>query len=127
MANVIKPDELASTILSTMEDYVKVTEEAVWEGIEQTSKEAVQELRSARPAGSGEYRSWDKYNHGWTIMKSKRDKRATVHNATSYQLTHLLENGHALRQGGRAKAFPHILPVAEKAEDDLLKNIKKNI
>lgn len=127
MASEIKPEELASEILSTMKEYVKVTEEAAWQGIEMTAKEAVQKLRNAHPAGSGEYRTWDRYNKGWTIMKTKRDKKATVHNATSYQLTHLLENGHALRQGGRAKAFPHILPVAERAEKDLLDNIKRNI
>ena len=127
MATKISPDELAKTILETMEQYVNVTEEGAWRGVEITAREAVDELRSANPAGSGKYRNWSKYNNGWTIMKTKREKKATVHNATEYQLTHLLEKGHALHQGGRAKAFPHIAPVAERAEQDLLENIRKNI
>lgn len=104
-----------------------MTEEAAWNGVSDTSKTALQELRSAHPSGSGRYGSWDKYNRGWTVKKTKRDKTATIHNATDYQLTHLLEKGHAKVNGGRTGAFPHIAPVAEKCEDALLKNIRKYI
>jgi len=37
-----------------------------------------------------------------------------------YRLTHLLENGHALPQGGRADAFPHIKYGQELAEKRML-------
>ena len=45
------------------------------------------------------------------------------YNDKHYQLTHLLEKGHALVNGGRARAFPHIGPVAERAEENLIDNI----
>lgn len=130
MSRKVTVDNLASTIMKELEEYRDVTDEAVEKGVSETAKEAVQELRNAHPSGSGQYGSWDKkYNKGWKVMQTKRDKRyhkkATIHNATDYQLTHLLEKGHALRQGGRARAFPHIAPVAEKCEDELIKNIKK--
>ena len=96
-------------------------------GVSDTSQTALKKLRSAHPAGSGEYGSWDKYNRGWTVMKTKRDKTATIHNATDYRLTHLLEKGHAKVNGGRTRAFPHIAPVAEECEDELIKNIRKYI
>jgi hypothetical protein len=113
-----------------MEEFADFTEEAVDKGVSETAKEAVEELRNAHPSGSGQYGSWDEsYNKGWKVMQTKTDKRyhkkATIHNATDYQLTHLLEKGHALRSGGRTRAFPHIAPVAEKCEDQLIKNIKK--
>lgn len=130
MSKKVTVDNMASAILQELEKYRDVTEEAVEKGVSETAKEAVKELRNAHPSGSGKYGSWDKkYNKGWKVMQTKRDKRyhkkATIHNETDYQLTHLLEKGHALRQGGRAQAFPHIAPVAEKCEDELIQNIKK--
>ena len=127
MSKKVKVDDLSKAILEELKNYEGVTEEAAWNGVSDTSKTALQELRSAHPSGSGRYGSWDKYNRGWTVKKTKRDKTATIHNATDYQLTHLLEKGHAKVNGGRTRAFPHIAPVAEKCEDKLLKNIRKYI
>lgn len=127
MSKKVKVDDLSKAILEELKNYEGVTEEAAWNGVSDTSKAALQELRSAHPSGSGRYGSWDKYNRGWTVKKTKRDKTATIHNATDYQLTHLLEKGHAKVNGGRTRAFPHIAPVAEKCEDELLKNIRKYI
>lgn len=118
--------------MKELKNFEGVTEEACDKGVSETAKTALQELRNAHPSGSGEYGSWDKkYNKGWKVMQTKTDKRyhkkATIHNATDYQLTHLLEKGHALVKGGRTGAFPHIAPVAEKCDDELLKNIRKYI
>lgn len=127
----IKVDQLAKEIEKTLTDFIGVTEEACDKGVRETAKDAVQALRNAHPSGSGQYGSWDEYNSGWRVMQTKTDKRyhrkATIHNETDYQLTHLLEKGHALANGGRARAFPHIAPVAERCESDLLQNIKKHI
>lgn len=128
MSKKVKVDNLASAILKELEEYKDFTDEAVDKGVSETAKDAVKKLQNAHPQGSGQYGSWDKsYNKGWTIKKTKRDKKATVHNATDYQLTHLLEKGHAKVNGGRTRAFPHIAPVAEECEDALIKNIKKYI
>ena len=131
MSKKIKVDQLTKEIEKALTEFVGVTEEACDKGVRETAKDAVQALRNAHPSGSGQYGSWDKYNSGWKVMQTKTDKRyhrkATIHNETDYQLTHLLEKGHALANGGRARAFPHIAPVAEKAEGELLQNIKKHI
>ena len=125
-------DNLAKAILTELDNYKDVTDEACEKGVSETAKTALKTLRSAHPAGSGQYGSWDEsYNRGWKVMQTKRDKRynkkATIHNETDYQLTHLLEKGHALVGGGRTRAFPHIAPVAEKCEEELLRVIKKYI
>lgn len=130
MSKKVNVDGLAKAIEDVLMDFIDVTDEACEKGVSETAKTAVKELRSAHPSGSGKYGSWDKkYNKGWKVMQTKTDKRyhrkATIHNATDYQLTHLLEKGHALRQGGRTRAFPHIAPVADKCETELVKNIKK--
>lgn len=128
----IPVDKLDKEFMDILETFRNATDEVVDQAVTMTAKESVQELKNAHPAGSGQYGSWDKsYNKGWKVMQTKTDKRyhkkATIHNATDYQLTHLLEKGHALRNGGRARAFPHIAPVAEKAEQTLLQRIKQGI
>lgn len=131
MAQKINVDDLADEINKVMDAFVNATEETVEKAIKETSKTALNELRNAHPPGSGQYGPWDEYNKSWKVMQTKTDKRyhrkAVIHNEKKYRLTHLLEKGHALVNGGRTRAFTHIAPVAEKAEKDLLENIKKGI
>lgn len=128
--SVINPDQLAGEIAKILDEWEGVTVEAAKKGVNKTAEEAVSELREASPSGSGKYGSWEAYNKDWAIQKSESKKgvfEATIHNKKHYQLTHLLENGHALVNGGRARAFPHIAPVAEKAERRLLDNVRQFI
>ena len=128
----VSVDELSNVILDYLENFKDVTEEACRSGVLTTADEAVRELRSAHPAGSGKYGSWKEYDGGWkkrsSTMKTKeKGVLAVVYNEKHYRLTHLLEKGHALVNGGRTQAFPHIAPVEQKCEENLIKNIKKNI
>lgn len=131
MSKKIKVDELSNVIKEYLENFKDVTEEACEEGVLTTADEAVKELRSAHPSGSGDYGSWDEYNSSWKKRKEKKTKNkgilAIVYNEKHYRLTHLLEKGHATVNGGRTRAFPHIAPVEQKCEENLLRNIKKNI
>lgn len=131
MSKKIKVDELSNVIKEYLENFKDVTEEACEEGVLTTADEAVKELRSAHPSGSGDYGSWDEYNSSWKKRKEKKTKNkgilAIVYNEKHYRLTHLLEKGHATVNGGRTRAFPHIAPVEQKCEENLLQNIKKNI
>ena len=68
---------------------------------------------------------WSHYAKGWTVRveRSKKQNRYIVHNATHYQLTHLLEKGHRIIRhdgtdtGKRTAAEPHIAPVNDKVPD----------
>ena len=125
-------DNLTKVFMEELDKYKDALNENADEAVKITAKEAAEELRNANPKDSGDYSPWSKgYNKGWTVTQTKRDKRehksATVHNKDHYQLTHLLEKGHAKVNGGRTRDFPHILPVAEKAEEKLLQRMKNGL
>lgn len=107
-------------ILTEYAEKVKTTAE---KDIKEVAKECVQKLKTTSPVGKGKQAG--KYASGWA---SKKDgDGVVVYNRTSYQLTHLLENGHNLRQGGRSPAIKHIKPVEEWANDELPKRIQEDL
>lgn len=130
--STINPDQLADEIMKTLEEYAEVTEEAAAAGVVETANTVVEELHNVTPPnGAPKYRSWNAYLADWNRKKLKQGKKGeyieVVHNKKHYQLAHLLEYGHALWQGGRAEAYEHIAPIAERAGGTLLDNIKKHI
>lgn len=126
----ISPEEFTKTIQKAFEEYADATVDAVSIGLIQTADECVDDLKSANPPGSGKYRSWTRYNNGWSRTKLSANKKkgfTTIIHNKYYQLTHLLENGHALKDGGRADPFEHIAPAERKAQEKLSQNIIKQI
>lgn len=90
--------------------------DALEESINQVAKESAAELKTA---GQFKDRS-GKYRKSWTWKKMKESylrHSATVYNKDEYRLTHLLEFGHAKKNGGRTKAYEHIAPVNDKADE----------
>lgn len=130
MAN-ISIDELGSTISKIMEEFKEATADDIEESVKATAKQTVTELKQANPSGSGAYGSWKDYNAGWTTKKSSTASyngyAATVYNKTKYQLTHLLEKGHAKVNGGRTRAFPHISIAEDNAETFFTNDLTKRL
>lgn len=92
------------------------------------SRECVKQLRNTSPKKTGDYA------RGWGIKKmvSHGDiADIIVCNQTEYSLTHLLENGHVVRNKkgvfGRAPAHPHIKPVEEWANSELPEEIEREL
>lgn len=107
-----------------------------WEGevvvetkraVEKVAEECKRDIMANAP-GDGKYaKSWKKK----LAYSSAKENRYTVY-STKYQLTHLLEYGHAkwvwgYYTGGRVKAFPHIRPAEAKAEQSLIAEIKRRL
>lgn len=124
MSKTIKPEVFAQAVKDYLEIYVEDIGESVEETSNQIGKEAKDELKRTSPKRTG------KYAKGWTVKKDRKNKNyytVKVWNKTDYQLTHLLEFGHATRNGGRTKAIPHIRPVEEKYKEEFEKRLKDKI
>lgn len=111
---------VAKELQKEMEKYSSLVSEEFEAAKKDTSNELVKELKANSPEKTGNYAK------GWRMKKTS--KGYIVHNKTDYQLTHLLEKGHARRGGGRdVKARVHIRPAEEKAIKDFEKRTKKAI
>lgn len=106
------------------------------EVVEQTKEAVVEVATEARNdlkvEGAFKNRSGN-YRKGWrvTFNEMRYGIEATVHNKV-YQLTHLLESGHAKFLWGRAtgeevRAFPHIANVNDEAQRKLEEEIKRRL
>lgn len=116
---MVSINQLPNEIMRQLNIYTNDVQENIKDSQVELGKEAVKELKKKSPELTGDYRK------GWK-MKKEKDK-VIVHNATDYQLTHLLEKGHANRDGGRTPAQVHIAPVEEKVVDEYIKRVERDI
>ena len=118
MSTKISAENLETVIGDYLTEYSQSVKEKINKAADDLSKEAIEELKSTSPKKTG------KYARAWT--GKKEGNKIIIHN-TKGQLTHLLEHGHALWQGGRTKAFPHIKPVEQKTIKKYEEGVKKAI
>ena len=118
----IKISQLAEAITDGLKDYAGAVAEDIKAAANTAATACVSELKKTSPKDTGSYRK------GWKKKKayeSSTEVRYTVHNATDYQLTHLLEFGNAKRNGGRVEAIPHIAEAEQNAIETMEKKAKE--
>lgn len=116
-------EDLRSQIKGVLTLYSQSITDAVTKAAEAVAADAVTELQGSSPVKRG------RYKRGWrvkTVYKSANAVRTMVHNQR-YQLTHLLEFGHAKRGGGRTKTYPHIKTAEENATKAFTKKVEEAI
>lgn len=121
----ISPGAFADEIEKILEEYGDEAVEALNESIEKTAKESRKQIREFNQGRT----TWEEYPEGWAIevTKGRLETSATVYNKSKPGLTHLLEFGHALRNGGRTAAFPHIAEVNDFAQKEVLKRLEEKL
>lgn len=134
MNDLISPEELVSTIVEAAKVYTNEIRETVEAGIERIADETLKEVKSLSPIyeGSSKKLRKGKYRRGWTtsVKRSRGKVQITVHNK-QYQLVHLLELGHCLKDGtgrvyGNVSAIPHA-EIAEKHAEEKIDKLLEDL
>ena len=122
MSDTVSIDGLADAISDTLQQYSDAVIDGVKKAEDVTAKECRENLEADSPVGAT-----GKYKKGWKVTVTKDtplEKHTVIHNK-EYRLTHLLEDGHATRNGGRTKAEPHIKKNEEKANAAFEKRVEE--
>ena len=116
-------------ITKILNEYSTDIQETITEDAIRIAKDGADELKETSPHNTGKYRK------GWKVKTTKGNGYVScvIHNATNWQLTHLLEKPHVIRnkygEWGTSKPKVHIKPVETKSIDKFerdVENIIKN-
>lgn len=128
LADTVNITHLADKVASILDDFTMQTSDMMQEAIDDVAKMTRKEIKANAQNSFG---GTGKYAKSWKISRPDKTRLTyskTVHaGAGGYSLAHLLEHGHATRNGGRYSGVEHIAPAEEKAADELLKRIKEGI
>ena len=97
-------------INSILNEYSDEIQTNIAETAQKVAKKGCNELKTTSPKRTGSY------SKGWRVRTEKRkgEIECVIYNATNWQLTHLLEKPHLLRNGKLSTPKVHIYPVEQK-------------
>jgi hypothetical protein len=127
MANKIKIDDLSDYLVETMKNYNADVENIVNDECKNIADQIKNDL-SNNPNIPVSNAKTKHYKKSFAVKKAgaKDSFNGYVVYNKKWQLTHLLEYGHATRNGGRTRAFPHWDQANRKAQDAVI-SIKKRL
>lgn len=124
MSNVVTVEKLGDAISEVLENYNKVVIKGVKTEARTSMDQLVKTTKATAPVGSR------RRKHYKNSIASKVDSENAFGatyiwyvKGSDYRLSHLLENGHALRQGGRVPGTHFI----KKASDQIIQEYTKKI
>ncbi len=147
-SNKVSINNLGSEIMKYLKEYKEDIDDEVKETTNTLIKEACKELKQISPkadkvvylrkshskfgVGEANWQNPGEYASSWTTAKriskwSKNQYSKTAYNKEYYRLTHLLEFGHANRDGSRTQPIPHIRKTEEKYKEKFKKELENKI
>ena len=117
-------DQMADTIMDGLMEYAELAADVMNDCVKKAGNTVKKETQAGAPVRIG------KYKKSWAVKRQRETSNTlevVVHSRNRYQLTHLLEKGHAKRGGGRVRAIPHIAPAEEKGIRELEEGIKRGL
>lgn len=126
MAKKIPIDRLSAEINKILTEYGEEVQENVDEAAQRVTKAGV---KAVKGNASGSFGGTGKYAKGWKskFETGRLNSQGIIYNGDLPGLPHLLEHGHANRNGGRTPGRVHIAPVEQKIIEDFEKAVKKAI
>ena len=120
----ISSNQIVEAITGELTAYAGEVAETVKDAVKKVAKDTVAEVKRRSPTDTGAYEK------SWTQAKTFETPTSlgiAIYNRKHYQLTHLLENGHAKVNGGRTRGYPHIAPAEEIAERQLEQTLRRDL
>ena len=107
-------DSFADAVAAELESYSEEVDAVMQDEIDRMTDEVVEDLKTDPdiPEKTGDYK---KGFYKKKLAKGRGYNRNVVANK-KYQLTHLLEYGHATQTGGMTRAYPHWSKAQKKVE-----------
>lgn len=128
MAKKIPVDRLAAEIEKILTEYGEEVQENVDEATQRVAKAGA---KAVRANANSTFDGTGKYAKGWKskFETGRLSSQGIIYNGDLPGLPHLLEHGHANRNGGRTPTpgRVHIEPVEQKIIEDFEKAVKKAI
>lgn len=124
MGQTVQIEELADAIMGTLKKYADLATEDVKQAVKDAGDTVKKEIRANAPKDTGDYAK------SWAVRKSKETSNSltmTVYSRNRYYLAHLLEFGHAKRNGGRVAGKSHIAPAEERGIQQLDEEIERSL
>ena len=107
-------ENMADEIMKGLHEYSNLADDAMKKAVRKTAATVKNEISANAPADTGAYsKSWATKK----VSENSHSMTVSVHSRNRYQIAHLLEHGHAKRNGGRVPGKPHIVPAERKGED----------
>lgn len=113
MGDSITPEEFVEELSKHCRLYTEEVQKTLENGLKKIGRETAAEVKSLSPVYEGNSKRLEKgkYQKGWTSKFEKTGHgsiKVTVHNK-KYQLVHLLELGHLLKDG-TCRVYGEVLP-----------------
>jgi len=125
MGSGIVVDKMADAIMQGLMEYAELASDEMKVAVKNAGKTVQKSIKKNAPVNTGAYaKSWATKK----VRESSNTLQMVVYSKNRYQLAHLLEYGHAKRNGGRVEGKAHIAPAEkdgiEKLQEDIERALK---
>ena len=120
----VSVDQMADAVMDGLMEYAELAADVMKGCVKKAGNTVKKETQAGAPVRTG------KYKKSWAVKRQRETSNVlevVVHSRDRYQLTHLLEKGHAKRGGGRVSGVSHIAPAEEYAVMELEARIRREL